>query len=86
MVAVEYTDENGRQHTNVLFRVGNSVYMPKNSEQWAEELKPCSKWLAQGVLNLLADQKQVDAPTQDSVDVVAASMAGEASSERPASP
>lgn len=85
MVAVEYTDENGRQETDVLFKVGNTIYMPRDSKQWTGALKPCSKWLAQGVLNILADQKPVDAPTHDSVDVVAASAAKEASDERPPS-
>ncbi len=75
MVAVQYSDEQGRVRSAVLFKAGDRYYMPPNAEQWAGSLRECSDWLTRGVEAKVVSQKSSEAPKQDSVDVIAADIA-----------
>jgi hypothetical protein len=71
-VAIEYTDINGKFHTDVVLEVGNQLYMPPNSEQWTVQLKPLADWLLKGTKALLDAQRPVSAgevPVEDKVDI-----------------
>ena len=68
-VAVEYWDEYGRQHQDVLLRMGNDYYKPPNSEDWARALRGTASWLSKGIAaKLSAPASRV--PVDDSVSVL----------------
>lgn len=71
MIPVRYSDEHGRVHHVVVFKAGNEYYMPPNAEQWAASLRPLRDWMKKGIEAQLPGDGPLDAPSQDTVDVVA---------------
>lgn len=69
MIAVQYYDERGRARNVVVFKVGDSIYVPENSEAWASNLKPASKWLQNALAEKLSSGAAAG-PKRDAVDVV----------------
>jgi hypothetical protein len=70
MHGLQYYDEQGRQRVMVVVEMGGQYYAPPNSHEWAERLKPLSGWMAKQIDNKEYDQKPVDVPEQDEVDVM----------------
>lgn len=68
-VAVEYFDESGRRHQDVVLRMGKDYYKPPNSEQWAQALRVVSGWLSEGIKGKLA-VSSTRVPVSDEVSVV----------------
>lgn len=73
MIAARWV-ENGKVHDGVLLKMGDSVYYPPNAEQWAAALREVMPWLMKGINDKMASEV-VDAPKEDTVDVVASSVA-----------
>jgi len=73
MVASRWA-ENGKTHDGVLLKVGEDIYYPPNAEQWAAALREVMPWLAKAINAKLAPE-MTDAPKEDTVDVVASSLA-----------
>ena len=68
-VAVQYWDEYGRSHQDVLLRMGEDYYKPPNSEDWARALKGVASWLSKGVAGKLSVSNR-RVPVSDDVSVL----------------
>ncbi len=78
MVAVQWFDEAGREHNEVWFQVGQTLYQPPDSERWASELRPVKDKLAKQVLARLSPPTVNESlPVEDEVDVLASEQAKE---------
>lgn len=71
MVPIRYADEHGRVHQAVVFEAGGEYYMPPGAEKWASELRPVRDWMKKAILAMLPGDGALDAPKEDTVDVVA---------------
>jgi len=75
-LAVSFTDANGTVHDVVVMKLGNTWYLPKNSEEWARGLQEVAPWLIKQVEAELAartaHKKVAEAavPKTDTVDVM----------------
>ena len=79
MVACQYVDSQGRRTYDVFLKVGNEMYKPPQSEQWAQALTPLMDWIKSGIEDRLEEAKtsNVDVPTKDAVDIIAEDVASE---------
>ena len=71
--AAEFTDEDGQVRTVPIARIGKSVWIPPNAEQWAKEMAKAPVWLAKAVEDTL--EAEVKATNEgplpaDTVDVM----------------
>lgn len=74
--AVQWFDEAGKQHPDMWVRIGNIWYKPVNSEEWASEIGQVKDTFINQAEAMVAPKAGKDAaPTEDSVDVVASSVA-----------
>jgi len=87
MVAVQWFDEAGREHNEVWFQVGGTIYQPPDSERWASELRPVKDKLAKQVLARLNPPTSANGnlPVEDEVDVLAGEQAKEDAKAAPSS-
>ena len=78
MYAILYRDNDGLAHKSVVM-IGDdgSVYLPKNGEEWSNQLALAAPWLKDGVEKLLKEKGVAAAapavealPTSDTVDVL----------------
>jgi hypothetical protein len=67
--AIQYVDGGGDLRTGVVVKVGNAYYVPENSEQWTNGLKPAADWLRDIVKARLESKEAV--PSSDGVDLMA---------------
>jgi hypothetical protein len=78
MMAVQYYDETGKGHRDVLLKAGDVWYKPPQSEEWAAALRNLADWLIAGINQKIAEYEAKDViPAQDAVDVVATDMAAQ---------
>lgn len=68
---LQYFDERGARRRLVVTELYGRYYAAPNSEEWATKLKPLSKWITDQIEKKGADQRPVEVPTDDSVDVMA---------------
>jgi hypothetical protein len=70
---IQYTDEAGNVHTALCHRMGDTVYIHPNDEQWASGIRTAAAWLAQSVNDKVklheAAAKAAAAPDKPMVDV-----------------
>lgn len=67
--AVQWFDENGRSHEEISCRVGSTVYLAPNGEQWSAGLKRAAPWLTDHV-NRELNSRKATVPEKDSVSVM----------------
>lgn len=77
--AVQWFDEYGRAHEEISCRVGTTVYLAPNGEQWSAGLKRAAPWLTDHV-NRELNSRKASVPESDSVDV----MGGDDANDSPA--
>jgi hypothetical protein len=72
--AVSFTDEQGRTQNMVVLRVGDFVYVPPGSIEWAGGLKQAAPWLAAEVQRQAGrtqpKETSTEFATSDGVDVL----------------
>src|SRR3989304_4972753 len=66
---LQYFDERGTRRRLVVAELYGKFYAAPNSEEWAGKLKPLSKWIADQIDKKSADERPVEVPTDDAVDV-----------------
>lgn len=66
---LQYVDETGRRRRMVVAEMFGQFYAAPNSEEWALRLKPLSKWLTDQIKKRADDQKPVEIPSQDAVNI-----------------
>lgn len=69
MHAIQYADDMGQLHNELVMVIGTQVYLFPNGESFAASLRPASKWLAERVFKNLASAS-APLPAHDMVDVL----------------
>jgi hypothetical protein len=75
-VVVGFYDERGAERTMVVMQVGERYYAPPNAIEWAQKLRPVSRWLADQMKRQKLERAPVDVPDTDAVDVVESGSGG----------
>lgn len=74
--ALQWYDENGTAHPDVWMKIGDTWYIPPNSEAWAAEIKQVKPIFKTQLDAMIAEYGSQDAaPMQDAVDIVAPRIA-----------
>jgi hypothetical protein len=82
--AVEYTDDNGQVHSEIMHRIGGVWHRAPNGENYARTLRRINptSWLVKQIEERVADvTSSTPLPAQDAVDVLAPSAPSAAGSE-----
>lgn len=70
MYGVLYGDDSGRAHRTVFVKMGTDWYEARNSEEWANGLRPVLSKFTKQLDQISASQKDKTVPKSDSVDVM----------------
>ena len=79
--AVQWFDERGNAHNDIVYKIGNMVYYDRNAESWASGLQQASDFIKNAVNAEHAVAFSPPAPTSDTVDVLAMEQANASDSE-----
>jgi hypothetical protein len=70
MFIAQFYDEHGREEAITLVEMSGEFYAAPNSVEWTKRLRPISRWLREQLKCKLADNRPVNVPTDDTVDVM----------------
>lgn len=69
MQAIQYSDDNGQLHNEIVLVVGTVVYLLPGGEAWAANLRPAADWLTNKVLATIKSAT-APLPKSDQVDIL----------------
>jgi hypothetical protein len=80
---VTFFDDAGDEHTDVLIRLGDTLYASPQGEAWCNKLGPAVGWISKEVIHRidLKEKRSTPAaiPQQDAVNVMGSLIASETS-------
>jgi hypothetical protein len=70
MFIAQFYDEHGREDAITMVEMNGEFYAAPNAVEWTRRLRPISRWLRDQLKGKLADNKPVDVPADDTVDIM----------------
>lgn len=74
MHAMQYSDDAGALHNELVLVIGKKVYLFPNGEAFAASLRPATTWIENKVLAIL-DSAHAPLPAADAVEIVTEQIA-----------
>lgn len=71
---IQYTDDTGAVHVALAHKMGDTVYIHPNDEQWAASIRTATNWLTGAINGKIADHEEqraaAEAPEKPMIDVM----------------